>query len=92
MRLLHSVAFHTMSQNNQTIGERRVRTTFNPSDNSKVQNIKERAAEFINYIHENVDVPENTEESDVGEFIRLKSLALTAIEEAAMWGVKAVTF
>jgi hypothetical protein len=69
-----------------------VRTTFNPSDNSKVQNIKERAAEFINYIHENVDVPENTEESDVGEFIRLKSLALTAIEEAAMWGVKAVTF
>lgn len=67
-----------------TLGEERVRTTFNLSDNSKIQNIKERAAEFINYINNNIETFD--EESS-----RLKSLALTAIEESAMWAVKAAT-
>jgi hypothetical protein len=68
----------------QTIGEKRIRTSFNPSDDSKVQHIKERAAEFINYINDNVEA----KDSETG---RLKSLALTSIEEAAMWAVKAAT-
>lgn len=67
-----------------TLGEQRIRTTFNPANNSTVQHIKERAAEFINYIHNNVNV-KNSEEG------RLKSLALTSIEEATMWAVKAAT-
>lgn len=74
----------------KTLGESRVRTSFNPSDNSTVQHVKERAAEFINYINDNIVLPEGT--ANAGEFHRLKALALTAIEEAAMWGVKAATF
>jgi hypothetical protein len=68
-----------------TFGEKRVRTTFNPSDDSKVQHIKERAAELINYINDNVE----SKDSEQG---RLKSLSLTAVEEAAMWAVKAATY
>ena len=68
----------------KTLGESRIRTSFNPSDDSKVQHIKERAAEFINYVNDNVEA------KDV-ETGRLKSLALTSIEEAAMWAVKAAT-
>jgi hypothetical protein len=67
-----------------SLGESRVRTTFNPSDSSIVQHIKERAAEFINYVDGKIDAP-------TPEQARLKALALTAIEEAAMWAVKAVT-
>lgn len=68
----------------KSLGEQRVRTTFNPSDNSTVQHIKERAAELINYINDNVAVND-------GEGARLKALALTEIESAAMWAVKAAT-
>lgn len=75
----------------KSLGETRVRTSFNPSDDSKVQHIKERAAEFINYIDKEINAPEQMAKENVGEFMRLKSLALTAIEEAAMWGVKAAT-
>lgn len=72
------------NQSEKSLGESRVRTSFNPSDDSKVQHIKERAAELINYINDNVEAKDN----EVG---RLKSLALTAVEEAAMWAVKAAT-
>lgn len=74
-----------------TLGESRIRTTFNPNDDSKVQHIKERAAEFINYIDKNVNAPANMPQRSLGEFVRLKSLAMTAMEEAAMWAVKAAT-
>ena len=67
-----------------TLGESRIRTKFNPSDDSAVQHIKERAAEFINYINDTLQTPD-------GESARLKALAFTAIEEAAMWGVKLAT-
>lgn len=67
-----------------TIGEKRVRTTFNPSDDSTVQHIKERSAELINYINDNV----SGNDPEVG---RLKSIALTKVEEAAMFAVKAAT-
>jgi hypothetical protein len=75
----------------KTIGEKRVRTSFNPSDQSTVQHIKERAAEFINYVDQNVNAPENYPKENLGEFVRLKALAMTAIEEGAMWAVKAAT-
>ncbi len=68
----------------KTLGEKRVRTEFNPSNNSVVQHIKERGAEYINFVNDNIEVKSP-------EQARLKALALTAIEEAAMWGVKAAT-
>lgn len=67
----------------KTLGENRVRTTFNPSDDSVVQNIKDKAAELINYVNDNI--------SDHSDSYRLKVKALDAIEEAAMWAVKAAT-
>lgn len=72
------------NQTERTLGEKRVRTSFNPSDQSNVQHIKERAAEFINYVNDNVEAKD-------AEGARLKALALTSIEEAAMWAVKAAT-
>jgi hypothetical protein len=64
----------------QTVGEQRVRTTFNPSANGDVDVIKQKSAELINLC-----------EGLKAEDPRLASLAQTAFEEAAMWAVKAAT-
>lgn len=66
--------------NGTTIGEVRVRTTFNPSLNSTVDLIKQKTAELINLCDE-------LKTKDA----RLASEAMTAYEEAAMWAVKAAT-
>ena len=63
-----------------TIGEKRVRSSFNPSQNDIVSQIKQKSAELINLC-------EDLKEKDA----RLASLAQTAYEEAAMWAVKAAT-
>jgi hypothetical protein len=63
-----------------SIGEQRVRTTFNPSSDGVVDKIKQKSAELINLCEE-------LKEKDG----RLASLAQTAYEEAAMWAVKAAT-
>jgi len=64
----------------KTVGEIRVRTSFNPSQDSVVDQIKQKAAELIN-------LAESLKNKDA----RLASLAQTAYEEAAMWAVKAAT-
>jgi hypothetical protein len=63
-----------------SIGEDRVRLSFNPSANAEVENIKRKAAELI-------DLCETFKQKDG----RLASLAQTAFEEGAMWAVKAAT-
>jgi hypothetical protein len=63
-----------------TIGEARVRVTFNPSGDSVVDRIKQETARLI-------DICEGLKPLDA----RLASLAQTAYEEAAMWAVKAAT-
>jgi hypothetical protein len=63
-----------------TIGESRVRTTFNPSNDSTVDQIKQKSAELINLCEE-------LKAKDG----RLASLAQTEYESAAMWAVKAAT-
>lgn len=64
----------------KTIGETRVRTDFNPSNNSTIDLIKQKSAELINLCEE-------LKEKDA----RLASLAQKSYEEAAMWAVKAAT-
>lgn len=64
----------------KTIGELRVRTEFNPSQDSTVDQIKQKAAELINICEELK-----------GKDARLASIAQTTFEEAAMWAVKAAT-
>lgn len=63
-----------------TLGELRVRTTFNPANNSDVDTIKQKAAELINLI----DLLPTADR-------RLVALACTDIESGAMWAVKAAT-
>ena len=75
-----------------SLGEARVRISFNPNDNSSVNDVKRRAADLIDWIND-LPVPAKVAEDPVarGEFFRLKALAMTAIEEGAMWAVKAAT-
>lgn len=68
-----------------SIGEDRVRTKFNPSQDSLVDQIKQDAARQIDRLDEMRQTAKN------GEQARLISLAMTAYEEAAIWAVKAAT-
>lgn len=72
-----------------TKGEIRVGATFNPSGDPLVTELKAAAARLIDLIDRIVD------ETDAGmpmpERRRLKAIAQTATEEAAMWAVKAAT-
>ena len=71
-----------------SLGEKRVRTDFNPSKEGNVEFINQKTAELINVLEEF----KNDERNNLdGEAKRLVSLAQTSFEEAAMWGVKAVT-
>ena len=83
-----------------TKGEYRVGITFNPSNDDMVGKIKRAAADLIDLIdsipipvHHDPDGPvtEFHLSSQFGEIKRLKSLAQTEIESAAMWAVKAAT-
>ena len=67
-----------------SIGEDRVRTKFNPSANSQVDQIKQVTAELI-------DICQGLKDGKLTEQTRLAALAQTAYEEAAMWAVKAAT-
>jgi len=64
----------------KTLGEARVRTDFNVTGSSVIDDIKQKSAELINLC-------ETLKEKDG----RLASLAQTSYEEAAMWAVKAAT-
>lgn len=75
--------------NTRSLGERRVRTEFNPDGVGNVNFIKEKSAELINVCE---DLKPKDGPMMSGEKARLISLAQTAYEEAAMWAVKAATF
>ncbi len=66
-----------------TRGEYRVGINFNPSADDMVGKIKRAAADLIDLIE---TIPADTEDRP-----RLKALAQTHIEDAAMWAVKAAT-
>lgn len=72
-----------------TLGEYRVGISFNPSGNVQVDDIKRRAADFIDYCESQRTA--KAADDTGGEVNRLLSLAQTHIEDAAMWAVKAVT-
>lgn len=87
------------TQVSPTIGEQRVRTTFNPSNDSTVDQIKQKTAELINLMQavkndessKTYDKTESHLKEQSGEKFRLIALAQTSYEEAAMWAVKAAT-
>jgi len=67
-----------------TLGEYRVGIDFNPSGDDRVNMIKRAAADFIDMVAELHEHPD-------GETFRLSALAMTHIEDAAMWAVKCAT-
>jgi hypothetical protein len=67
-----------------TDGEYRVGVTFNPSASPAVDDIKRRAADLIDLLS-----PIAGDRNHPGA--RCASIAMTEIESAAMWAVKAVT-
>lgn len=85
--------------NEKSLGEQRVRTTFNPSNDSVVDRIKQKSAELIDLLQgvRNDEVSKTYDKApdqlnaQSSEKLRLISLAQTGYEEAAMWAVKAAT-
>lgn len=83
-----------------TKGKYRVGVGFNPSGDDNVTKIKAAAAELIDMI-EALPVPDLNHNAPDDEFAvqvaykseisRLKALAQTHVEDAAMWAVKAAT-
>lgn len=72
----------------QTKGEYRVGITFNPSASGIVDEIKRKAADLIDLIE---SIPSDRDSERGNEAGRLKALAQTEVESAAMWAVKAAT-
>jgi hypothetical protein len=71
------------------MGEYRVGIAFNPSNDDMVAKIKRAAADLIDLID---SIPAGSHEWGIdAERTRLKALAQTDIESAAMWAVKAAT-
>ncbi len=68
-----------------SLGEDRVRTKFNPSANSVVDQIKQKTAELIDICN---GLNDKHEDPEIGRCI---SLAMTHYEDAAMWAVKGAT-
>lgn len=71
-----------------TKGEYRVGINFNPSADDTVGKIKRQAADLIDLIE---TITTDGETDQYAEVPRLKALAQTEIESAAMWAVKAAT-
>lgn len=67
-----------------TKGEYRVGIDFNPSGDDMVGRIKRAAADLI-------DLVESIPDHAGAETVRLKALAQTHLEDAAMWAVEAAT-
>ncbi len=73
-----------------TKGEHRVGISFNPSSNPMVDKIKRAAADLID-LCDTIETPSGALPEHAGEIARLKALAMTHVEDAAMWAVKAAT-
>lgn len=73
-----------------TLGEYRVGISFNPGGDEMVNKIKRAAADLIDLVAR-IDTGSGVHEDTRNEVTRLKALAMTHIEDAAMWAVKAAT-
>ena len=74
-----------------TKGEYRVGINFNPSADDMVSKIKRAAADLIDLIDSIEAVNADGSPEQYSEIARLKALAQTHVEEAAMWAVKSAT-
>lgn len=75
-----------MNDRTLTYGEKAVGLNFNPSNDPSVQKIKQLYAEIIDFMKA---VSENPEDQEV---VRLANIAITEVQGAQMWAVKAITY
>ena len=75
---------------NSSVGEYKLRTNSTVTNSGVIKAIKDKTAELINLISR-LNPHESFVERDIKEFNRLKALAMTEYESAAMWAVKAAT-
>lgn len=73
-------------QEQKTFGMKAVGIDFNPSGDPTVNRLKMQSADFIDTCNELRSVVSK------GEAARMYSLAITAMQEAQMWAVKAATW
>ncbi len=73
-----------------TLGESRVRMSFNPSANQLVEEIKRKTADLIDLCGHQLSISQLNGVAR-NEQHRLYCLAQTHYEDAAMWAVKAAT-
>ena len=69
-----------------TYGQRAVGMTFNPGGHHQVNEIKSKCADIIDYVNW------IRETSDDPEVKRMCSIAITDLQSAQMWAVKAATW
>lgn len=85
-----------MEENKElTYGQKAVGLTFNPSNDPKVQKIKELYAEIIdicNEVRHTVSGDGADNGIEAAEKRRLASIAITQAQDAQMWAVKAITW
>jgi hypothetical protein len=76
-----------------TLGEERVRVSFNPGGKPLVEEIKRKTAALIDLCAKlRAEVADSDRpQHELGEIFRCISLAQTHFEDAAMWAVKAAT-
>lgn len=72
-----------------TIGEHRIRVNLDVEPKDLIEKMKHKSAELINLISEIEDQDDLYETK--GEVGRLKSLAMTGVEDSSVWMTKAVT-
>lgn len=74
------------SENNLTFGQKACGVTFNPGGHEHVARLKADFAKLVDGLH-------NTRESSSNpEVKRMLSVAITELQTAQMWAVKAVTW
>ncbi len=76
----------TQNERQLSFGEKAVGLSFNPSNDPTVQKVKELFAQLVDLMND----ARNSQESS--EAKRLYSIAITEMQGAQMWGVKAVTW
>lgn len=74
----------------KTLGQKRVRADFNVLGDEYIDRLKRLASLFIDEVDQAASNPAWSDET-LREWMRLKALAMTAVEEGAMWAVKAAT-
>lgn len=72
-----------------TFGQKAVGLSFNPSGDTTVTKIKEQAAALLDTLQE---LRTQASGEEAGEIKRLASVAITELQGAQMWGVKAATW